>query len=355
MKASLKQIPEEELREWLSRRGEPAFRLRQIRDWLFRSWCTDFADMRNVPAGVRRDLGASFSAFSLRCVSVLRAADGTEKFLFGLADGESVETVSIPTPKRATVCVSTQVGCPVRCSFCVSGGDGLVRNLVASEIVDQVVYVCRHLGRRVDNVVVMGMGEPLLNYEHLVSALGMICDPELLGIGARHVTVSTSGVVPGIRRLADLGRQWGLAVSLHAPTEDARSRLIPSSCRYPLAEVVEACRYYRERTGRMCTIEYALIHGRNDEGSHARELARIALDLRAKVNLIPLNPGPGPFRGSPPEVVSRFAKTLRAQGVLVTLRRSRGEDIRAACGQLRRPLPPASARAATANDSSRAD
>lgn len=340
MKPSLKQIPEEELRGWLASRGEPAFRLRQVRDWLFRSWCTDVSEMRNLPGAVRRDLDACFSVFSLRCTDVVRAEDDTEKFLFELADGESVETVLIPTPKRTTVCVSTQVGCPVRCSFCVSGNDGLVRNLTASEIVDQVVYVCRRLSRRVDNVVVMGMGEPLLNYANLVSALGTISDPELLGIGARHVTVSTSGIVPGIRHLADLQRQWGLAVSLHAPTDDARSRLIPSACRYPLDQILEACRYHRERTGRMCTLEYALVHGRNDRDSDARELRRIALDLRAKVNLIPLNPGAGPFCGSPPAVVAAFAAVLRAGGVRATVRRSRGEDIRAACGQLRRPASP---------------
>jgi 23S rRNA (adenine2503-C2)-methyltransferase len=236
-----------------------------------------------------------------------------------------------------TVCISTQVGCPVRCSFCASGREGLKRDLRAGEIVDQVVFANRAADERIDNVVVMGMGEPLLNLSALLPALDTICAGagRGLGIGARHVTVSTSGIVPGIRRLAKAGRQWNLALSLHGVTDERRARFIPPQFRYPLNEVLAACREYREATGRMVTLEYALVAGENDTPADSQALAVIARDLRAKVNLIPCNSVGNTFEASSEDRVNQFHEELLGRGAQSTVRRRKGADIQAACGQLR--------------------
>lgn len=333
----LKDLTLEDLVAWLKEKGEPKFRAAQIREWLFQRQAVSFDDMTNLSKGLRAALAAEFLPFSLKLVTARQSVDGTRKFLFELADGNTIESVLIPAPRRNTVCVSTQVGCPVRCVFCASGQGGFVRDLTPSEIADQVIYACRELGERVNNIVVMGMGEPLLNLDNLVPALEMICDPERLGFGARHITVSTSGIVPGIRRLAESGRQWNLALSLHAVTDQARARLIPDTHRYPLAEILQACRDYREKAGRMVTLEYALIRGMNDSPDDMQRLASIAKDLRAKVNLIPCNStGAGKLRAPDRAGVRRIADDLQRAGVQVSVRREMGADISAACGQLRR-------------------
>lgn len=332
----IKDLAAAELTDWLRAHGQAAFRLKQVHHWLYGRWVIEFAAMANLPAALRQALTDEFLAFSLTPLETQTAGDGTVKWLFGLADGESLETVLIRAPDRQTVCISTQVGCPVRCTFCASGRDGLVRNLTPAEIVDQVIAACRHLQQRVDNIVVMGMGEPLLNLDNLVTALDLICGPDYLGIGARHITLSTSGIVPGIRRLAELRRQWHLALSLHALTDEQRGRLIPAPHRYPLDEILAACRYYRECTGRIVTLEYALMAGGNDSEADACGLAALARQLDAKVNLIPCNAVSEHYQAPDDRHVRAFEERVRSLGAKVTLRQRKGERIQAACGQLRR-------------------
>ncbi len=320
---------------WLAAHGEPAYRLKQIREWLWVRRAVTFTEMSNLPVAMRIALDAEFAAFSLNVLDTQKAGDGTRKFLFGLVDGTTVEGVLVPAPRRNTVCVSTQVGCPVRCVFCASGRGGFVRNLTPSEIADQVLFACRELGERVNNVVVMGMGEPLLNLDNLLVALEIIGDPAGLGLGARHVTISTSGIVPGIRRLAEQEKQWNLALSLHATDDEARAQIIPEGHRFPLEEVLAACRDYREKAGRMVTLEYALIRGMNDSSQEIQRLGAIAKDLRAKVNLIPCNRIGGKLVPPDRAEVRRISDQLDRLGVQVSVRKEMGADIDAACGQLR--------------------
>jgi len=338
----LKNLGPDELAEWLRSAGHKSYRARQISEWLYRRWRLRFDDMHNLPQSLRRELSDRFLAFSLRCDEKVAAADDAEKFLFSLPDDEVIETVLIRTPTRDTVCVSTQAGCPVRCAFCASGRQGLARDLEAAEIVDQVIFACHELDRRVSNIVVMGMGEPLLNLDNVVRALDAVCDAERLGVGARRVTISTSGIVPGIRRLAGLGRQWNLALSLHAASEEGRRRLIPDGHRYPLADVLKACASYRAGTGRMITLEYLLLAGVNDAPDDMIDLAGIARDLRAKINLIPYNVTTTRYRAPSRASVARFLQGLRDAGARATVRWSRGADVQAACGQLRQRAADAS-------------
>lgn len=331
----IKSLPPDALSAWLAQRGHPAYRAAQLNEWLYRHGCRSFEEMATIPKSLRGELAAAFLAFTLECLDTQQAGDDTRKFLYRLPDGETIESVLVRAPYRDTVCVSTQVGCPVRCAFCASGRFGLVRNLESGEIIDQVIAATRDLGHRVSHVVVMGMGEPLLNLEALVPALDAICDPDRLGIGARHVTVSTSGIVPGIRHLAGLRRQWNLALSLHATSDQARAAFIPDAHRFPLEHVLAACAEYRERTGRMVTLEYALIAGGNDSAEDTRRLADMARGLHAKVNLIPCNSTGSRHRPPDPEQVRRILDTLRKRGVRVTVRREKGAEIQAACGQLR--------------------
>lgn len=332
---ALSALSQSELVEWMTSVGQPAFRAKQVRDWLDRKWVQSFDEMRNVPNACRARLEAEFLCGSVTPVEARTADDGTTKFLLELADESQIECVLIPSPGRNTVCISTQVGCPVRCAFCASGREGLVRNLTQAEIVDQVRFACHELGHRVDNLVVMGVGEPLLNLDALIPALAAVCDPERIGLSARRVTVSTSGIVPGIRRLAHAGHPWGLAVSLHAPRDRDRARLIPPEYRYPLREILNACRAYETETNRMVTLEYALIAGQNDSLDHAKSLANIAKELHAKVNLIPLNPTGSNHAAPPHEVARAFQAVLVEGGVQATVRREKGAAVAAACGQLR--------------------
>lgn len=341
----VKDLPAEALGRWLADRGHPPFRLRQLRHWLFARWALSFAEMHTLPAELRAALEAEFRAFCLEEKDRQQASDGTLKWLFRLDDGHTIETVLIRAPDRQTVCLSTQVGCPVRCAFCASGRHGLVRNLSPAEIVDQAIAASRCLGRRVDNVVVMGMGEPLLNLDAVVAALDLLCSPDGLGIGARHVTLSTSGIVPGILRLADLRRQWHLALSLHAVTDAQRARLIPDRFRYPIEDILAACRLYRERTGRIVTLEYAVIAGVNDAEADAAGLAAIARSLDAKINLIPCNPASPRYAAPDDARLRAFREELLRRGAKATARQRRGEDIQAACGQLRERQPAACIRA----------
>lgn len=314
--------------------GEPAFRGRQIAEWVYRKGCRDFAAMTNLPKSLRETLSEKASVANLKEVARQRAQDGTTKLLFELADGERIETVFLPYKDRTTVCLSSQAGCAVGCTFCATGYGGLQRNLSPGEIVEQVVY-CGSLGQ-VSNAVFMGMGEPLLNYGAVLTAIHLL--NEEIGLGMRSLTVSTVGIVPKIRQLAGEKLQINLALSLHAPDDRLRRQLIPTQHRYSVQELVEACRDYVEQTGRRVTFEYVLVSEVNDSPAQARQLAALLRNLRCFVNLIPFNPihNDSGFRRPGGERIQRFRKELEEAGITLTQREEKGQDIDAACGQLRR-------------------
>jgi 23S rRNA (adenine2503-C2)-methyltransferase len=314
--------------------GEPAYRIEQLWDGLYRQG-RPLEDVTGLPAALRSRLAETLPT-ALEAATELRADDGaTTKWLWRLRDGAAIETVLMHYDDRTTVCVSTQAGCAMACGFCATGQAGFERQLSVGEIVEQVVRARWAAGdRRVSNVVFMGMGEPLANVDATWGAVRRL--HEDLGIGARHLTVSTVGIVPGIRRLTAGGLPVGLAVSLHAADDELRDELVPINRRYPIAELLEACGEYRSRTGRRVTFEWALIDGVNDRFEDAERLVPLARGLAAHVNLIPLNPTPGyPVVGSSRNRVHAFRDRLAAGGVAVTIRDTRGRDIDAACGQLR--------------------
>ncbi len=332
----------EQLTERLVSWGEPAFRARQVHDGLWRRAAV-YEEMTDVPAALRQRLAAELPLG----VELLeeREADGgrTRKGLLRLGGRHVVETVVIGYRDRVTVCISSQVGCAMGCGFCATGQMGLLGNLTAGEIAAEVVWARRAAVRlpgftpgRLTNVVFMGMGEPLSNYRHVSGAIVRLTDPRGIGLGARHLTVSTVGVVPGIRRLAVDHPQVGLAVSLHAADDALRDELVPANRLWPLAAVEGAVAAWRDATHRRPSIEWAMIQGVNDDDRQASLLARIALRLRAHVNLIPMNPIPGsPWRGSDPARIEGFSSTLRRAGDNATVRDTRGREIEAACGQLK--------------------
>jgi len=330
---------------WLAARELPRYRASQIFDWVYAKSIPDFAAMTNLPKDLRACLAAEFDLWRGRVTTGSASSDGTQKLLITWPDGQAVETVWIPDGERHTVCVSSQVGCPVGCRFCASGLRGVERNLAAGEIVEQALRVRALVtarpaadGRpaRLSNVVLMGMGEPLANYEHVVRAIRTLNAPWGLGIGARKITLSTVGLPKQIRRLADEGLQLNLALSLHAPTQELRHELIPWG-RVPIPELLDACDYYFQKTGREVTLEYVLLAGVNMRSSHAVQLAAIARRLRCNVNLLRYNPVPGlPYERPTAEAAFAFQEELRRGGVNAHVRTSRGRDIDAACGQLRR-------------------
>jgi 23S rRNA (adenine2503-C2)-methyltransferase len=317
---------------------EPAYRVRQVWDGLHRRALRP-GEMTDLPLALRDRLEAALAP-GLTEVTRQSADEGeTLKWLWSLADGSRVESVLMAYPDRVTVCVSTQAGCAMACTFCATGQAGFRRHLTTGEIVEQVIAATRAARpRRLSHVVFMGMGEPLANYDRTWAAVERLHDD--LGLSARHLTVSTVGVVPGIRRLTAEALPVNLAVSLHAANDELRDQLVPLNRRYPLAELRRACGVYVETTGRRLSIEWALIDGVNDRESDAAELATFARPLGAHVNLIPLNPTPGyPVRGTPKAGVRRFRDGLAAADVNVTVRRTRGVEIDAACGQLAAPAP----------------
>jgi 23S rRNA (adenine2503-C2)-methyltransferase len=315
--------------------GEPSYRAGQVFDWLYKKGAASFGAFTDLPKSLRLRLEEDFSLGSLELAERLVSADKTGKFLFQLADGNFVETVLILADRRATLCLSTQVGCKFGCVFCASGLGGFKRNLRPSEILGQVLFLRDKLSLHLTNFVFMGMGEPLDNYDNVIKAIQIMNDPRGLGIAARRITVSTVGIIPGIERLKTLGLQVNLSLSLHAVREELRSKLLPISRKYPLQKVLQACQDYVRETGRMMTLEYILFRGLNDSAEDASRLASIARRLRAKVNLIPCSPVPGlGFFPPPAEANKLFMRRLREKGAKVTLRRSKGADIQAACGQL---------------------
>ena len=328
-----------ELLQALAAWGEAPFRARQVWEWAWRHLATKFDQMTNLPAGLRARLAESFT-IGLPAVTARQADDlGTEKVLLSLADGQGVEAVLLRGGDRRTVCVSTQVGCPVGCPFCATGAMGFVRNLTPGEIAAQVLHFARELreaGEHVTHVVVMGMGEPLLNYDSTLKAIHNLNEGRGFGLGARRITVSTVGVVPGILRLAKEDLQVNLAISLHAPDDALRRKLVPLGERWPIAEVLAAADRYAHATGRRVSYEYVLLAGVNDHLDDARALAALLRGRLAHVNLIPFNPSPGlPFRAPAAGTVDAFRRALVESGVDATVRRSRGVAIQAGCGQLR--------------------
>ncbi len=345
-KKDIKDLALEELAAELQGLGEPAFRAKQIFAWLYQRGKATFGEFSDVSRGLRDKLEERYVIGRMEAVERLRAGDGVQKFLFKLADGNSVETVLIPSGARRTVCLSTQAGCKYHCAFCASGLGGFHRNLTPSEITGQVLFVKDILGEEPSNLVFMGMGEPLDNFDNVAKAVRIMNAAEGMGIAARRITISTCGIVPGIERLAKLDLQVNLSLSLHAVTDRLRDRLMPINRKYALEDIVRACEAYIESGGRMMTLEYILIKDVNDTRNDAEGLAAIARRLRAKVNIIAYSPVPG-LEFAPPEeaAMKEFIRWLEERRVHVTERRSKGSDIAAACGQLaghRSPQPPIS-------------
>ncbi len=341
----LLEFTEERLAALLAEQGHKPFRARQLMEWVWRQRAESFEGMTNLPPALRDWLAAHYCLRPLELVEVNASSTGaTRKFLSRMADGHLVESVIIPAAEgqggaqssRITLCVSSQVGCAFGCKFCASGLLGFTRNLTASEILGQILAAEKVAGARVDNLVFMGMGEPLANMDNLLTALTLIMEPRALGIGARHITISTSGNVPGLRRLAAFGKPLRLAVSLHGASDEVRSRVMPVNRKWPLGELLPALREWTRTSKHMITLEYILIEDVNAELAEARKLARIARELRAKVNLIPYNTVEGLPWVRPSEAACRaFCRALLAEKVPVTMRYEKGHDINAACGQLR--------------------
>ncbi len=376
MPNDIKTLTREELESWFKENHEPAYRVKQLMDWLYVRRVTDWDAMTNLPKGLREKLKENFSLQTLELVRKQGSRDTTQKFLWRLEDHSLIESVLIPAnptlygeaSDRHTLCVSTQVGCAYGCKFCASGLDGWKRNLLPHEIVEQVLGVERYCAeeslkfesataqdgkvletpkpknpkgsfpdaRVVDNIVVMGMGEPMANYDNLLKALRLLNSPWGGRIGARKITVSTSGLAPQIRKFADEPEQFSLAISLHGATDEVRGKIMPVNKKYPLAELTAALDYYQAKRGRFITFEYILIAGVNDSLDQARPLGELAKRLKAKVNLIPYNTVEDlPWKRPDEATCEKFLFALRQQKVVCTLRREKGHDIDAACGQLR--------------------
>ena len=343
-KIDIRSLQFRELEEKVREFGEPLYRARQIADWLYQKRVRSFDEMTDLPQELRNRLAEQFDFSKIDVVRVLGSRDTTRKFLFRLNDESLIETVLIPASPalygsrsdRRTLCVSTQVGCAYGCKFCASGLDGFSRNLKPNEIVDQIIAVERESGEKIDNIVFMGMGEPLANLENVMSAIRIINAPWGLGIGARHITVSTSGLAPQIRKLADEPLQIRLAISLHGATDSVRTQIMPINRRYNVETLLSACDQYAAQKKQRLTFEYILIAGINDSEEQAQVLAGHAKRLSAKVNLIPYNTVHGlPWSRPSQDRQETFLSILRQRGVAATLRREKGHDIDAACGQLR--------------------
>ncbi|HEY7674383.1 MAG TPA: 23S rRNA (adenine(2503)-C(2))-methyltransferase RlmN [Burkholderiales bacterium] len=341
MKVNLLGLDVEQLSGFVAGLGEKPFRARQLKRWVHRFGESDFARMSDLAGSLRQKLAETATIAPPPVVRDTVADDGTRKWLLDVGNGSAVEAVFIPESHRGTLCVSTQAGCTLACEFCSTGRQGFNRNLSVADIVGQLWLANRELGagpgdeRVISNVVLMGMGEPLLNFDNTVAALKLMLDDDAYGLSRRRVTLSTAGIVPMIDRLRD-ECPVALAVSLHAPTDALRDKLMPINRKYPLAELIAACRRYLERAPRdFVTFEYVMLKGVNDSDEHARQLIRLASQVPCKINLIPFNPFPGSgFVRSAREVIQRFNGILNAAGVVTTTRKTRGDEIDAACGQL---------------------
>ncbi|MDZ4743772.1 MAG: 23S rRNA (adenine(2503)-C(2))-methyltransferase RlmN [Verrucomicrobiota bacterium] len=340
----LKSLLDTELKGWVGEQFEPQYRAGQILDWIYKKRVKSIDAMSNLPVEMRKKISEHFVLGNLELVRKQGSADTTQKFLWKLADGQMIESVLIPanpalygeTSDRHTLCVSSQVGCAYGCKFCASGLDGWKRNLLPDEIVGQVMAAEEHGGHKVNNIVFMGMGEPLSNYNNLLKAIRILNAEWGVGIGARKMTLSTSGLVPEIKRLAQEPQQIRLAISLHGATDETRDKIMPVNKKYPLEELLGACREYLKFRSQMITFEYILIAGVNDSPADADALGKICRNLKVKVNLIPYNKVDGLEWTRPTEARQiAFAEKVRSYDVTATLRLEKGHDIDAACGQLR--------------------
>ncbi|CAH1207296.1 putative dual-specificity RNA methyltransferase RlmN [Paenibacillus plantiphilus] len=329
----------EQLQDWMKQNGEPAFRGGQLFDWLYVKRVMSFEEMTNLSKALREKLEEQFSFVTLSEITKFESKDGTVKFLFGLHDNHAIETVIMRHSYGNSICVTTQVGCRIGCTFCASTLGGLKRNLTAGEIVAQVVQAQQMLdatNERVSSIVIMGSGEPFENYDATMAFLRIMIHEKGLNIGQRHITVSTSGIVPSIYKFAEENTQINLAISIHAPNDKLRSKLMPVNRRYPFEEVMDACHAYIAKTGRRITFEYALIGGVNDGSEHAQELADVLHGMLCHVNLIPVNHVPErDYVRTPREQIFEFHRILEQNKINATIRREQGHDIAAACGQLR--------------------
>ncbi|HXV81831.1 MAG TPA: 23S rRNA (adenine(2503)-C(2))-methyltransferase RlmN [Candidatus Binatia bacterium] len=337
MKPDIKELTLGEFEAVLSERKEASYRAKQIWQWLFQKRAASFSEMTNLPAALRARLAEDFTIGRPTVLAQAASKDGTQKFLLGLADGHSIESVLIPEAKRLTLCVSTQAGCGFGCAFCATAVLGLKRNLRASEIVDQIVEVSRSLpaDERITHIVLMGMGEPLANYVETLKALDVMMDTSWgIGISPRRITLSTVGLVPQIRKLME-ETKVNLAISLHAATDELRGQLMPVNRKYPLKQLMDCCRALPIPRRKRITFEYVLLRGVNDSTADAEALCQLLRGIRCKVNLIPFNPHPGGAYRRPQDAeVEKFQQVLHARGLQINVRRARGDDIQAACGQL---------------------
>lgn len=340
-RVNLLDLDEAGLRAFFESIGEKPFRAQQVLKWIYHHAETDINAMTDLGIALRQKLALCAEIKLPEIIQEQRSTDGTVKWLIGFHGGNAVETVYIPEPKRGTLCVSSQIGCALNCSFCSTGAQGFARNLTAGEIIGQVWLAARALGherhgqRRITNVVMMGMGEPLLNFDAVLPAMSLMRNNLGFGFAAKRVTLSTAGLIPGIYRLRD-SLDVALAVSLHAPVDDVRTELVPLNRKYPIAELMQASRdYVSEKHKRSVTFEYTLIDGVNDHLEYARKLVKLLRTVPSKLNLIPFNPFPGThYKCSSPERIKQFQQIVMRGGLIATVRKTRGEDIDAACGQL---------------------
>ena len=334
----IKSMTLEELKEDMTAIGEKPFRAKQLYEWMHRKLVRSFEEMTNISAALKEKCKERYEYTALQALQVQTSAiDGTKKYLFALADGNVVESVLMKYKHGNSVCISSQVGCRMGCAFCASTLDGLERGLTPSEMLDQIYSITQLTGERVSNVVVMGTGEPLDNYDNLLRFLKLLCNEDGLHISQRNITVSTCGIVPRMKELAEEKLQITLALSLHATTDEKRRKLMPIANKYSIAELMEACHYYFEKTGRRITFEYSLVGGVNDTDEDAKELIDLAKPLNCHVNLIPVNPiKERDFVQSGREAILAFKNKLEKNKINVTIRREMGRDIDGACGQLRR-------------------
>ncbi len=337
-KIDIKSLDQKGLEQSVKELGLPAFRAKQIYQWIHEKLVTDFDQMTNIAKPLREQLKERYILTVLEPVDVkVSQIDGTRKYLFRLADGNVIESVWMKYHHGNSVCISSQVGCRMGCRFCASTLDGLERNLTAGELLDQVYRIQSLTGERVSNIVIMGAGEPMDNYDSVVRFLHIITEEHGLHISQRNITVSTCGIVPGIRRLAEEKLQITLALSLHAPNDRIRKSLMPVTNRYPIQEVLKACDYYYEQTGRRLTFEYSLVKGVNDNLDEAKALTALIRNMHGHVNLIPVNPiKERDYQQSNQKAIVDFKNYLEKNGINVTIRREMGRDINGACGQLRK-------------------
>lgn len=337
MKKNIKDYSLDELKNEFIEIGEKPYRAQQVYEWIYKENVTSFEEMTNLSKELREKLKENYT---LCCYKILKkqvSKDGTIKYLFDILDGNAIETVRMEYKHGFTLCVTSQVGCKMGCKFCASTGIAFVRSLTAGEIIEQILAVQRDTNTRISNIVFMGIGEPLDNYDNVMKAISIINNPKGLEIGARHISISTSGIVPKIYKLADENMQCTLSISLHSPVNEKRSAIMPINNAYPIEQLIEACKYYIEKTNRRISFEYALAKDNNDNLEDAKQLVKLLRGMNCHVNLIPINKiENGAFDKSTNENIIKFRDYLNDKGIVATIRRELGSDIDAACGQLRR-------------------